>query len=42
MSTPLQLSAAQLDAFTARHEINRRPVKQYSGTVTSGSSPQLL
>jgi carbonic anhydrase len=42
MSTSLQVSAAQLDAFTKRHDTNRRPVMENAGTVSSGSLRQLL
>lgn len=36
MSNALQISAEQLEAFTSRHPVSRRPVMQNTGTVTGG------
>lgn len=38
MSTALQVSPEQLDAFTARHQTNRRPIKQNTSPLAGGSN----
>lgn len=40
-SSALQISAEQLEAFTSRHPVSRRPVMPNLGTVTSGLSAGL-
>lgn len=40
-SNTLQISAEQLEAFTSRHPVSRRPVMQNSGTVIRGLGASL-